>query len=146
MSLGVINGVEVNVAEGVQYIQRIQNVLQERRSFLRDVAATRTWARGLAWTGFLLAVAGFGTVLAVELRFLNAVFGAVSSGVPPDPTAIDVFGPEAGQVPVFALGALAVFLGVLLLIVGIVLHVVATARLSKLDRHHPIPRIGGQHH
>jgi hypothetical protein len=60
MSLGVINGVEVNVAEGVQYIQRIQNTLQERRSFLRDVAGTRTWARWLAWTGFLLAVAGFG--------------------------------------------------------------------------------------
>lgn len=146
MSLGVINGVEVNVAEGVQYIQRIQNVLHERRSFLRDVAGTRTWARWLAWTGLFLAVTGLGTVLVFQLRFLEAVFGAVSTGVPPDPTAIDVFGREAAGVPVFALGALAMFLGVLLLVVGIVLHVVATARLSKIEERHPIPRIGAHHH
>jgi uncharacterized membrane protein len=38
-----------------------------------------------------------------------------------------------------------VFVGGLLLIVGIVLHVVATARLSRIEQRHPIPRIGARH-
>jgi hypothetical protein len=80
-----------------------------------------------------------------QLRFLTAVFGAVSTGAPPDPTAIDIFGSEAIGVPVVALGAFAVFVGGLLLIVGIVLHVVATARLSRIEQRHPIPRIGARH-
>ncbi|MGK5110993.1 FHA domain-containing protein [Geodermatophilus sp. CPCC 205506] len=140
--IGTIRGHDVNVVEGVQYIQHVQQVLDQRRSFLRDVAATRTWARWLAWPGLLLFVSGFTAVFTSGLRFLEAVFSAVSSGGRPDPAAVDVFSREVAGVPVLVLGFGSVFVGILLLLLGLVLHVVATARLSRIEQRLPVPRIG----
>ena len=146
MTIGVIRGREINALEGVQYISHVQQVLDQRRSFLRAVAATRTWARRLVWPGFVLMILGFAAVLPAVLTFLGATFGSVSSGVPPDPAAVDVFGAQIGGLPVVALGYGAVILGGLLVLVGIVLHVVATARLSRVDHQLAIPRLAAHHH
>ncbi|MGY1697658.1 hypothetical protein ACI780_22400 [Geodermatophilus sp. SYSU D00814] len=142
MVIGQIDGHQVNVVEGVQYINDVQQVIEQRRSFMHDVAATRTWARWLAWPGLLLFVSGFTAVFASVLRFLRALFGAVSSGGEPDPAAVDVFSREVAGVPVLVLGFAAVFVGALLLLLGLVLHVVAAARLSRIDQRLPVPRIG----
>jgi hypothetical protein len=140
--IGNVRGHDVNVVEGVQYIQHVQHVLDQRRSFMRDVAATRTWARWLTWPGLLLFVSGSTAVAATVLRFLRTVFGAVSSGGVPDPAAVDVFSRDVVGVPVLVLGFAGVFLGGLLVLLGLVLHVVAAARLSRIEERLPVPRIG----
>src|SRR5205823_2745727 len=59
---GVINNVDRD-----QYISHVQYVNQQRENFLREVAATKTKARWLAWTGFLMFVVGFGIFAAADL-------------------------------------------------------------------------------
>ena len=63
---GVINNVDRD-----QYISHVQYVNQQRENFLREVAATKTKARWLAWTGFLMFVAGFGIFAAADLSFIK---------------------------------------------------------------------------
>ena len=128
----------INNVEGVQN-NYVQQVLQERQSFLREVAATRTRARVLIWTGVVVMVAGIATMLVVfgeVFGSINDAFrsaGAVAPGSP--------FGREVGGVPVVLIGGAAEVLGLLMIIIGIVLHVVATARRKDVDRRLPDPRI-----
>src|SRR5664279_4942027 len=62
---GVINNVGRN--QHNSYVQQVH----ERESFLRAIAATRTKARWLVWTGLALFVVGFGLFAAGVLGFLT---------------------------------------------------------------------------
>ena len=63
---GVINNVDRD-----QYISHVQYVNQQRENFLREVAAIKTKARWLAWTGFLMFVVGFAIFAAADLSFIK---------------------------------------------------------------------------
>ncbi len=128
---GVINNAEH------QYNSHVQYVNQQRENFLREVAATKTKARWLAWAGFLMFVAGFGIFAAADLSFIKEISDSIQSGGPVSPPT-SPFGRDVGGVPIglagWALGAL----GMILLIVGIVLHVVATSRRRRAYRDFPM--------
>ena len=111
--------------------------VQRRESFLRDVASTRTKARWLVWIGLLVTVVGFGMFAAGVLQFLSDGARAVSSGDSSPPT--DPFGSEIAGIPSGLLGWAIGAVGMLMLIIGIVLHVVATSRRKRVDREMPLP-------
>jgi hypothetical protein len=119
-----------------RYNSHVQYVNQQRENFLREVAATRTKARWLVWMGFVMFVAGFGIFAAVDLNFLKQVSKGIQnpdSGPPTDP-----FGREVGGIPLGLIGWALAAAGTLLLIVGIVLHVVATSRRKQAYREFPV--------
>jgi hypothetical protein len=129
---GVINNVDRD-----QYIAHVQYVNQQRENFLREVAATKTKARWLAWTGFLMSVVGFGIFAAVDLSFLKAVSDAIKNGGERPPST-SPFGREIGGVPLGLAGWALAALGMILLVVGIVLHIVATSRRRRAYRDFPV--------
>lgn len=108
--------------------------VQQRESFLREVAATKSKARVLAWLGFLLLVAGFVVYGATILRFIQRVPTFDESTNPQD---VELLGPTIFGVPVGILGLGLFLLGSVLLVVGIVLHIVASARRRRVDRDMP---------
>jgi hypothetical protein len=116
-----------------QYNSYIQQVNQQRENFLREVAATKTKARWLAWTGFLAFVVGLGLFAAADISFLKKI----SSGGPISPTT-SPFGREIGGIPFGLAGWALAVLGMLLLIVGIVLHIIATSRRRRAYREFPV--------
>jgi hypothetical protein len=124
-----------------QYGQVINNVgrdqnnsylIQQRENFLREVAATKTKARWLIWTGFVAFVAGFAIFAAGVLGFIKQVSGDVSTGA--QPSGITPFGRTVDGIPSGLIGWAMAALGMLLIIVGIVLHIVATSRRKRIDR------------
>jgi hypothetical protein len=111
--------------------------IQQRESFLRDVAATKTKARWLAWTGLVIYLAGFGLFAYGDLNFIKQIVNLSQTNG--EPSSIpSPFGGNVGGVPLgiigFALGAV----GAVMLIVGIVLHIVAAARRRRADRDFPL--------
>jgi hypothetical protein len=126
----------INNAEQQYYYQHVQYVQQARESFLREVAATRTKARVLVWLGLLISVAGFAVYAGVILRFIQRVptFGPDTS-----PDDIELLGPMVLGVPIGIIAFAAAGIGSIMIVVGIVLHVVASARRRRVDRDLPIP-------
>jgi pSer/pThr/pTyr-binding forkhead associated (FHA) protein len=126
----------INYAER-QYNSHVQYVNQQRENFLREVAATKTKARWLAWTGFLMFVVGFGIFAAADVSFIKGITDSIQNGGPVSPTA-SPFGREVGGIPIGLAGWALAALGMMLLIVGIVLHVVATSRRRRAYRDFPM--------
>jgi FHA domain len=127
----------INNVDRDQYISHVQYVNQQRENFLREVAATKTKARWLAWTGFLMFVVGFGIFAAADLSFIKGISDAIQNGGEPSRTT-SPFGREVGGVPVGLAGWALAALGAILLIVGIVLHIVATSRRKRAYRDFPM--------
>jgi len=130
---------------GEQNAQLISNVgrdqfnayIQQRNSFLREIASTKTKARWLVWLGLLLFVAGFALFAAADLNFLKQIssdFGSNSPAPPTDPFGRPIFGIPSGL-----LGWAIAAAGSLMLIIGIVLHIVATSRRKQVERRYPMP-------
>lgn len=130
--IGEQHGGVINNAEQIQYIN------QQRENFLREVAATKTRARWLAWTGFVLFVVGFGTFAAADLSFIKGISDAIRHGSQPDP-GTSPFGREIWGIPFGLVGWAVAALGMILLAVGILLHVVATSRRRRAYREFPVP-------
>jgi len=127
----------INNADHLEYVSHIQYVNQQRENFLREVAATKTKARWLAWSGFLMFVAGFGIFAAADLSFIKGISDAVQNGGSPPPTT-SPFGRDIGGIPSGLAGWALAALGMMLFIVGIVLHVVATSRRRRAYRDFPV--------
>ncbi|MFJ9951617.1 FHA domain-containing protein [Kitasatospora sp. NPDC091207] len=108
-------------------------VMQARReSFFREIAATRTKARHLVVTGFVLFVVGGAVYGWAIIRFIAKTNDAVSSARP-DVTVPNVLGPEIGGMPVGAIGFAVAAIGSVLIVIGIVLHIVATSRRRRFE-------------
>jgi pSer/pThr/pTyr-binding forkhead associated (FHA) protein len=120
-----------------QYNSYVQHVSQQRENFLREIAATRTKARGLVWTGLLFFVVGFGLFAAAILGFMKQGAESIQTGNIEPPT--NPFGPEIAGIPSGLLGWALAALGALLLGTGIVLHIVATSRRRRVDREFLVP-------
>jgi hypothetical protein len=131
---GVINNVDRD-----QYISHVQYVNQQRENFLREVAATKTKARWLAWTGFLMFVVGFGIFAAADLSFIKTISDAIQNGSEP-PQTTSPFGREIGGVPFGLAGWALAALGLILLVVGIVLHIIAASRRRRAYSDFPVLR------
>jgi len=122
---GMVHHIDKQDAEYIHYDERqynwhVQTVNQQRENFLREVAGTRTKARWLAWTGFLLLVVGFGIFAATDLSFIKSISDSIQNGNSAPPTT-SPFGREVGGVPI-----------------GIVLHVITTSRRKQAYREFPV--------
>jgi hypothetical protein len=125
-------------AEMINNIGRDQFLIQQRENFLREVAGTRTKARYLILLGFILIVVGFSMFAGGVLSFLNQIpqyDGFDTSSEMPTPFGNDVFGVPSGLLG-WALAAAGMFV----LVVGVVMHVVATSRRKRVDQNYPDPR------
>jgi hypothetical protein len=129
---GVINNVDRD-----QYISHVQYVNQQRENFLREIAATKTKARWLAWTGFLMFVVGFGIFAAADLSFIKEISDTIQNGSEP-PQTTSPFGREIGGVPFGLAGWALAALGMILLVVGIVMHIVAALRRRRVYSDFPV--------
>jgi len=124
-------------ANTINNVGRDQYLIQQRENFLSEIAATKTRARYLIAFGFLLFVVGFAMFASGVLKFISQVpsmDGFDPSGKLPTPFGGDIFGVPAG-----VLGWSMSAIGTILIIVGIVLHVVATSRRKRVDREFPNP-------
>jgi FHA domain len=121
-----------------QYNDYVQSVLEQRENLLRDIASTRTKARWLVWLGLLGFVVGFGLFAAVVVGFIAQMVNSFVSEAASRPE--DVFGRDIAGVPAGLVGWIVAAVGVLLLIIGIVLHGVADSRRKRIDRDLPMPR------
>ena len=121
-----------------QYNAQVQQVIQRRDSFMREIAGTKTKARWLVWLGLLLSVVGFAMFAAADLNLLKQIssdFGSNGSPAPPtDPFGHPILGIPSGLLG-WAIGAI----GGLMLVIGIVLHIVATSRRKRVERDYPLP-------
>jgi hypothetical protein len=117
-----------NVA-GNQYNSYLHTVIQQRESFFRQVAAARTRARRLILFGLFLFAAGS----AVEI--VGAVIYARSLTSANENTSSSTL--FKGFDLAFAAGGVAAF-GLILMIVGIILHISAASRQRRVDEIHPI--------
>ena len=116
-----------NVA-GNQYTAYVSHIREERESFLQSVAATRTKASWLIWIGAGLTIVG---LIIAGNSFYQIFTGSLNA------TNTNVFRGLGGA---YIIGVFAVMGGQVLIIIGIVLHVVATARRKRVDREFPLPR------
>jgi FHA domain len=148
--VGAQHAVDINMAGRDQYnyqqhVLQLQHVQQVRDSFLREVAAAKSKARALIWTGLLVMVAGFVLYGVVFARAAGAIGKGLSDafragpGEIPQPPDVQIFGPDVAGVPLAVAGLFLASAGVLLLVVGVVLHVTAAARGRKVDQRHPLP-------
>ncbi|MFI9817382.1 FHA domain-containing protein [Saccharothrix variisporea] len=128
-------------ADVINNVGRDQYVLQQRDGFLREIAATRTRATRLIWIGAAMIVGGGAVFAAMILRTMSDLGEALDlpaePGVMPD-FQFDFMGPRVGGMPVGLIGWAVCGIGNVLLIAGIVLHVVATARKRKVDARFPV--------
>lgn len=129
-------GVISNVA-GDQYNAHIHQLVQQRDNFLREIAATKTRARWLIWSGLLLFVAGFTLFAAADLNFLKQISHDIQNSNPQPPTS--PFGHDIAGIPSGLLGWALAAIGALMLMVGIVLHIVAASRRRRVERDFAVP-------
>ncbi|TDW22068.1 FHA domain-containing protein [Kribbella kalugense] len=112
-----------------------QHIVQQRESFFREIAATKTKARWLVWTGVALFVIGLGIAYVGGFNYLQW-FADVWSSSTASSTAPEL---DFSGLLIAAVGGLINTVGVLLVIIGIVLHIVATSRRKRVNRDFPPP-------
>lgn len=115
-----------------QYNAQVQQVVQQRDSFLREIAATKTKGRWLAWTGFLVTVAGLAT-------FGYGFYKQYKTETGLGPSSMPSFAQLTAGFPILMIGMALAAIGSLLLTVGIILHIVAAARRRRVERELPLP-------
>ena len=104
-------------------------MVQQRESFLREVAATRTRARRLVTFGLIVFVAAAGVEIAWLIVYANQ-FQSVNE----QSDTNSLF--KSFTIAFMAAGISA--FGLILTIVGIILHVVATSRQRRVNENFPI--------
>ena len=127
-------------AEIIHNVARDQYHVYQRESFLREVAASKTRAHRLIVVGALLFVGGFVAMAAVLYQFgvgfSEVMQSDLNASQQPDM-------PELAF-PVAVLATLVSGLGVFLMILGVVLHVMATARRRRVEPAYPHPPRSGR--
>lgn len=112
--------------------------IHQRESFLREIAATRTRARWLLWSGFVVFALGFGVQLFGSVGFMQGITGALDDGFAAAPgTTNPPALPSMGSFQLAFIGAAVSSVGVVLFVIGLLLHVVAASRRKRVDRDMP---------
>ena len=134
---------QLNNVGGDQYNHYLQTVHAQRDGFLREVAATRTRARILIWTGLLLFIVGIGAFAAMAIQFISDVPTAGSDPKTAQDAFENMWGRELGGVPIGFIGWAVGLVGLLMMAIGLVLHVIATSRRRRVERDFtPVPPAG----
>jgi pSer/pThr/pTyr-binding forkhead associated (FHA) protein len=115
-----------------QYNAHVQQVVQRRDSFLREIAATKTRGRWLAWTGFLVSVAGLTT-------FGYGFYKQYKTESNLNLSSMPSFSQLTAGFPIAMIGVGLAAIGSLLLTVGIILHIVAASRRRRVELEMPLP-------
>lgn len=122
-----------------QHISYIQQIKREREPFLREIAATKTKARWLIWIGILTSVVGYGWALfTIGGSFRILVDLMASTGIPDSSVMRQYFGPLIFGVPSLVWACALSAAGNVIIIVGVILHITATARRRRIDRDLPL--------
>jgi pSer/pThr/pTyr-binding forkhead associated (FHA) protein len=139
VAVGNQNAEQLNNVIGSQYNQYLKTVIEQRDSFLRDVAASRTRAKRLIWFGFFLFVVGGGAYLWMIIRFISETSELGAE----DAAAFDeVWGEEIGGIPIGLIGFAVAAIGSVIMIVGIALHIVAASRQRRVVAQPVLPMYG----
>ena len=120
-----------------QHLSYVQYIQQQRASFAREIAATKTKARWFVWLGIVIVVLGVAAFGRMVLRFMQAIYDSFLTGQPPDLGSIfgeKILGLSSGLFG-FAVGGA----GELMIIIGVILHITATARRRRMERELPLP-------
>ena len=134
------NADQLNNVIGSQYNQYLKTVIEQRDSFLRDVAASRTRAKRLIWFGFFLFVVGGGAYLWMIIRFVSETSELGAEDV----AAFDeLWGEEIGGIPIGLIGFAVAAVGSVIMIIGIALHIVAASRQRRVVAQPVLPIPGG---
>jgi hypothetical protein len=131
-SAGMINNVGRD-----QHLSYVQHIQQQRASFAREIAATKTKARWFIWLGIAIMVLGIAAFGRMVLRFMQAIYDSFLSGQEPDLGSIfgeKILGLSSGLFG-FAVGGV----GELMIMIGVILHITATARRRRMERELPLP-------
>jgi pSer/pThr/pTyr-binding forkhead associated (FHA) protein len=122
MNVGYQSGQSIS---NVAHDQYIQNVIQERQSFAKEIASTKTKARYAVWVGIVLVVAGAVVAGLAWHRFADAVTNSQVG-----PTSAGGF--FRSYLSSLLIAGAFDAVGALLIIVGIVFRVVAASRKKQL--------------
>jgi hypothetical protein len=121
-----------NNVGGDQYVNHVH---QQREPFLREIAGTRTKARWLVWLGVLISVAGY----AWALLIMSSLFGTFGDIARAGPGGEELFSSFVDQMGTYVGAVAVVAVGNIVLLIGAVLHIIATARRRRVDRDFPLP-------
>lgn len=136
-SIGQQQAGEINNVGRDQYQAYFHQVVHERDTFHREIAAVRTKARWLVTVGVVIIVVGFAMFVLPGVGFAKQIDQQISSG-----TAGPVTNPEGPLIlgiPMSELGWIVFGIGMLIAGTGSVLHRNAVARRGRFDREHPLP-------
>jgi hypothetical protein len=136
-SIGQQQAGAINNVGRDQYQAYFQQVVHERDTFHREIAAVRTKARWLVTLGVVIIVVGFAMFALPGVGFAKQIDQQISSG-----TAGPVTNPEGPLIlgiPMTELGWIVFGIGMLIAGTGSVLHRNAVARRGRFDREHPLP-------
>jgi len=140
----------VNMIGRDQYRNYVSNVTQAPESFTRQIAATKTKARFLVWSGLGIAVVGIsievwnlvkygGSIANFDSQLFSQMNNSNADGAGPHLPSISFHSFEAAMI-----GAAILVIGGIVLAIGVVLHVVASARTRRLETVPPMaPAIWG---
>ncbi|WP_431898018.1 FHA domain-containing protein [Nonomuraea sp. bgisy101] len=119
---------QLNNVAGNQYNN---HYVQQRDSFLRQVAAYRSKARSVFWLGVLMMFGGAAAYAAVLIKGMGDFQSSFTSGRMPEDFP---FGPDVGLgVPVGLIAFAVGFVGNILFWVGLIMQIVAAARARRVD-------------
>lgn len=131
-----VRDMSAEVIYGADHMQ-LNYVIQQRENFLREVAATKSRARWLAWTGLVIFLGGGGLFAYADLSFIKQINNSLQTNQ--EPSTLSPFGGNVGGVPIGLIGWALSAVGAVLLLVGIVLHIVAASRRKRAYRDFPVP-------
>ncbi|WP_433734033.1 FHA domain-containing protein [Nocardia sp. CA-129566] len=111
---------------------QFNSYIQQRESFLREAAASRTKARFVFWIGLFLTVGGglgFAYFLVKAMGEGNSSFRTGTQ-----PADFPIFGPDTSLgIPAGLICFMIGFVGNIMLFVGLIMWIVAAARARKVD-------------
>ncbi|XUL88983.1 FHA domain-containing protein [Streptomyces galilaeus] len=129
---------QLNNVGGNQYNQYLQQMREDRESFLREIAGTRSRARWLVVVGFIVGTVGFGIHVAVfrdAFRKMVEWFHCLPTGPAciSDFQPADLFGPDVLGMPLLLIAIALYGCGACLMLIGLVLHIIAASRRRYVE-------------
>ncbi|MGV9744565.1 hypothetical protein ACWDTG_06585 [Rhodococcus zopfii] len=105
--------------------------VQQCESFLREVAASRTRARYVFWIGLAMVLVGALGYANFLVESLGSLSTAIETGI--EPESFPLFGPDTGFGPAGPIFFMIGFVGQFVLVIGLILWIVAAARVRRVD-------------